>query len=218
MAAVPDGRLDPHGAADQSGHPEAPPPDLIVGETRPPLWRRGWAALPRTARRLVAVGAGLVLVGAGGLWLQERAAERALAERVDLAASLGISSDSGSPPGGHVTFFVVVRNQGVLPLSVTSVEAAGDGLRLQMEEDGDRSVPAGADAVIPMSVRLSCAGSAGEAVLRAEIGVRREDGGAATRQVDVERADRLRDVATTLCSVRPDLRDHELSVPVRRRP
>ncbi len=52
--------------------------------------------------------------------------------------------------------------------------------------------------------------------MTAEIGVRRQDGGSTTRQVVLEPAFLVLDVAATLCAVRPDLRDHELSGPVLR--
>jgi hypothetical protein len=49
-----------------------------------------------------------------------------------------------------------------------------------------------------------------------EIRLRRQDGGTASRRVDLQPADLVRDAAATLCAVRPGLRDHELSGPVLR--
>src|SRR3954469_7936875 len=98
------GPSDPWDAPD-----EAADGDVLEGGLRPPWWRRGWAALPRPARLLVV---GLVLavaLGALGLELRSRAAERALAREVALAASVSVSSLSTTPPGGEVSFFVVAR-------------------------------------------------------------------------------------------------------------
>lgn len=160
----------------------------------------------------------LLLIGAVVVWSRERAADRERAQRVDLATSLGVWSSSTSPPGGQVGFFVLVRNDGERAVSVTSVSGVGDGLLLRMRDEGERAVPAGAEVDIPMSVRLSCAAGTPTtaAALPAEIGVRRQDGGATTRQVELEPAVLVLDVAATLCAVRPALRDHELSGPVLR--
>ena len=44
--------------------------------------------------------------------------------------------------------------------------------------------------------------------------MRRDDGGSTSRRVDLQAAQLVLDVAATVCTVRPDLRDHELSGPV----
>jgi hypothetical protein len=192
--------------------------DVLEGGLEPSPWRRRWTAFPGAGRRLVAALGVLLLIGAVVVWSRERAADRERAQRVDLATSLGVWSSSTSPPGGQVGFFVLVRNDGERAVSVTSVSGVGDGLLLRMRDEGERAVPAGAEVDIPMSVRLSCAAGAPTtaAALPAEIGVRRQDGGATTRQVELEPAVLVLDVAATLCAVRPALRDHELSGPVLR--
>ncbi len=181
---------------------------------RPPWWRRRWTALPRSARLLVVAAVVLLAAGAGGLWLRDRAAERALAERVDLTASIGLSSLSTTPPGGQVSFFVVVRNEGELPVRITAVEGSARGLRLRMPDDVVRQVSPDGEAAVPVSVRLTCAPSGVGEGLTTEIAVRREDGVAVTRRVRPEPAQLLLDVVTTLCGSRPDLRDQEISGPV----
>jgi hypothetical protein len=45
--------------------------------------------------------------------------------------------------------------------------------------------------------------------------VRRDDGGRATRAVDLQPSALILDAANTLCAVRPGLTDHEISGPVR---
>jgi hypothetical protein len=198
----------------EGGTVDPPAGDLLEGGLRPPWWRRGWMALPRTARLLV-VGLVVVLVlGAAGLELRHRASERALARQVDLAASMGLSSLSATPPGGQVSFFVVVRNYGARPVRITAVEGSAGGLRIGMLDDLERSVSPDGETAVPVSVRLTCADYAGGEGLTTEIAVRREDGGAATRRLRPDPADLLLDVAATVCGVRPGLRDQELSGPV----
>jgi hypothetical protein len=212
MGGVTSGPSDPWGPWDDPA--DAPAGDVLEGGLRPPWWRRGWTALPRTARLLVI---GLVLavaVGALGLELRERAAERALARQVALAASVGLSSISTTPPGGQVSFFVVVRNEGARSVRITGLEGWAGGLRLRMQDDVERRVSPDGETAVPVSVRLTCPDYAGGQGLTTAIAVRREDGGAATRRVRPDPADLLLDVATTLCGSRPDLRDQEISGPV----
>jgi hypothetical protein len=156
----------------------------------------------------------LLAVGAGGLWLRERAAERALARQVDVAVSLGVWSSSTAPLGGQVSYFVVVRNEGSRPVWVTSVEGSADGLVLRARDAGEWPVAARAEVAVPLSVRLTCPGYDGGRDLRAEVAVRREDGSSVTRRVRPEPADLLLGVARTLCPILPDLRDRELSGPI----
>jgi hypothetical protein len=101
---------------------------------------------------------------------------------------------------------------------VTSVAATDGGLRVRMQDDGDRRVDPAQEIEIPVSARLSCGADldADRGGLPAVIGVRREDGGATSRRVELQPAALLLDVARTLCAVRPDLRDLELSGPVLR--
>jgi len=190
--------------------------DLLEGGTEPPAWRRAWAALPAAGRRAVGALVLVALVGTGALWLRDRAAEQERRERVDLGTAVGVVSSSVDPPGGSVRFFLLVRNDGPLPVTVTAVDGGGPDLRVRMREDGVRTVLPGRDAEIPLSVRLTCPVSSSE--LAAELRVHRADGGTVTRGVDLRPASLVLDVATTLCGVRPDLRDHELSGPVLRDP
>ena len=192
--------------------------DLIEGGPAPSRWRTRWAALPLAGRRLLALLVVLVLLGAGAVWFRDWSAERELRQHVDLTTSLGVWSSSTSPPGGEVGFFLLVRNDGVRPVWVTAVDAAGEGVRLRMRDDGERRVGAGREIEVPVSVRLTCAAGddAPRPGLSADITVRREDGDSVTRRADLLPAALVLDVAASLCLVRPDLRDHELSGPVLR--
>ena len=120
---------------------------------------------------------------------------------------------------GRCRYFVVVRNEGPRPVSVTvGSAAAADGLRLRMRDDVDAADgPVGGELSIPLSIRLTCADAGAGTALTAELAVRRA--GRRSRppaRCDLEPAALVLDVAATLCAVRPDLRDHELSGPVLR--
>jgi hypothetical protein len=191
--------------------------EILEGGTGRPGWRTRWTGLPPNGRRLVAVVAVLVLLGGGIVWFRSWSAERDLRQAVELTTALGVLSPSTTPPGGEVRYFVRIRNDGVRPLSVTAVDAVGEGLRLRMQDEGDRPVDPGREIDVPVSARLSCGvPDASQAGLTAEIRVRREDGGSTVRRLDLEPAALLLDAARTLCAVRPALRDHELSGPVLR--
>ena len=203
-------------AADAPGAWEDDPVagDVLEGGMQPPWWRRRWTALSRAGRLVLVAVVVLLAAGAGGVWLRDRAADRALAERVDLTASVGLSSVSTTPPGGQVSFFVVVRNHGALPVRITGVEGSARGLRVRMLDDVVRHVSPDAEAAVPVSVRLTCPRSGVGEGLTTEIAIRREDGVAVTRRVRPAPADLLLDVVTTVCGALPDLRDQEISGPV----
>jgi hypothetical protein len=192
----------------------APGGELLESRPGPSRGRRWWDALPPAGRRLVAALAVLVVLAAAAVWLRDRAAERELRQRVALGASIAVVSSSTSPPGGSVRWFLTVRNEGVRPVSVTSVAGGSDRLRLRTSDGTDTRIAPGRAVDLPVSVRLTCAGEEGRDGLRADIGVRREDGGDVRRRVEVGSASLVDDVADTLCAVRPALRDHELSGPV----
>lgn len=169
-------------------------------------------------RRLVTVLVVVALIACGGLWFRQWSAERAVRQAVVLSTTFGVTSSSTSPAGGSVRFFVLVRNDGVRPVTVLSVDAAEPGLRVRMLEPGGRRVDAGGQSVIPLSARLTCADRPDPAapVLPAAVVVRRADGGSVTRRIELGPATSVLDAATTLCAAQPGLRDHELSGPVSR--
>ena len=186
--------------------------DVLENGTGP----RRWDSVPRPVRRLGTVLIVVLLVVAGILWLRDQAADRERAQRIDLVTSLALESSSTSPPGGRVSYFVVVRNEGLRPVSVTGIGGGAAGLRLRMtgrrRTDDPRGRRAGDPAVDPADLRRRPVGDR----LTAELAIRRADGGAVSREVDLEPAYLVLDVAGTLCAVRPGLRDHELSGPVLR--
>jgi hypothetical protein len=181
----------------------------------------GGTRLPPRRRRLVLGLVVLAVLACGGVWLRDWSAERALRQAVELTTTFGVASSSTSPPGGSVRYFVLVRNDGSRPVTVTSVEASHQGLRVRMRDAGGRRIDGGREIQIPLSARLTCADAfdafdATDVRLPAAIGVRREDGGSATRHVELTPAALVLDVAATLCEVRPGSRDLELSGPVLR--
>ena len=192
--------------------------ELLEGGNGASSWDTPPAPLSRGGRRLVAALAALVLLAGGVLFVRNWAAERELRQAVELTAALGVVSSSTTPPGGAVRFFLLVRNDGALPVAVTGVDGAHPGLRIRMRDDGERRIAPGREVEIPLSVRLTCVPGAGDArpSLTVDIEVRREDGGATSRPAELRPASLVLDVAATLCAVRPDLRDHELSGPVLR--
>jgi len=186
----------------------------LLESRNPPVWRERWARLSPATRRLVAFLGVLCVVAAGLVWFREWSAERALRDRIALTTSLDVWSSSTTPPGGDVGYFVVVRNEGPRRVSVTGIEGKTKQLRLRMRDDAVRPLDPGTETAIPLSVLLSCLPGAAETSLAAEVRVRRQDGGAVTRRVDLRPTAPLLDAVTTLCGVRPDLRDHEISGPI----
>jgi hypothetical protein len=182
----------------------------------PYWWQRRWAGLSVRGRRWLVAGIVLVLLAGGALWWRDRADDRELRQRVVLAPTLGVWTSSTSPPGGAVGWFVLVRNDGLEPVTVTSFDASAGRLSITAIDDRDRPVAPDQEVEVPVSVRLTCSTAGGDSDdVPAEIGVRRHDGAVTTRS-SVLVATQVLDVARTLCSVRPDLRDHELSGPVLR--
>jgi hypothetical protein len=198
-----------------AGRPD-PVGDLLEGGTGPSVRQRFWAALPPAARALlIAVGIA-ALVGAGLLWERDRSVERELRQRVVLGSSIGVSSSSTSPRGGSVHYFLLVRNDGPRPISIESLDASADGLRLRLRNSSDRRLAAGTEIALPLSVRLTCGppGTAQRPPLDPQLTVRNEDGGSVVRSVGPGAAESLLGVVDALCRVRPALVDHELSGPV----
>ena len=210
---MPGGPPDPWGtpAWDPDG---LPPGDLIEDGVRPSRLRRRWTALPGRTRALVVALVAALALGAAGVQLRGWLAEREQARRVELSASIGVLSDSTTPPGGQVSFFLVVRNEGARPVWVTAVEGSAAGLVLRTTDEVDQRVPPGDEAAVPVSARLTCAGYHGGEGLTADVAVRRQDGGSLTRTVRPDPAALLLDVASTVCAVQPGARDRELSGPV----
>lgn len=198
---------------DGSPHPVG---DLLEGGTGPSGRQRLWAAIPPAGRALLVV-AGLVgLVCAALLWLRDQAVERELRQRIVLASSIGVLSSSSSPPGGSVHYFLLVRNDGPRPVSIESLDASADGLRLRLRSSAGHRLAAGAEISVPLSVRLTCGepGTARRTRLDPRLTVRNEDGGEVVHTVEPGAAGSLVGAVDALCRVRPALVDSELSGPV----
>jgi hypothetical protein len=195
-----------------------PDGELFDSGPSSPGWRARWAALPGRVRALLAAVLVVALLAAGAVWVRDRALEQGLQRRVSLVASLGVSSSSTSPPGGAVRYSVLVRNAGPRPVWITSVDGATDGLRLVVPT-GDRRVDPGRVLSVPMSALVTCALEAtgtSSSTLRAVLHVRRQDGVSSGVRVALRAGDLLLGVAATICAVRPNLRDYDLSGPIAR--
>ena len=110
-----------------------------------------------------------------------------------------------------------MRNEGLRPVSVTGIGGGGrKDCGCACGTTSASTIPVGGELSIPLSIRLTCADTyVGTADRRADhsAGPTAEP---PASDVDLEPAALVLDVAGTLCAVRPDLRDHELSGPVLR--
>ena len=112
-------------------------------------------------------------------------------------------------------YFLLVRNDGPRPVSIGSLDASADGLRLRLRSSAGHRLAAGAEIALPLSVRLTCGpGTVPRTRLDPQLTVRNEDGGEVVRTVEPGAAGSLVGVVDALCRVRPALVDHELSGPV----
>ena len=194
-------------------HPDG---DLLEGGTGPSVRQRLWSTAPPAARTLLVVVGLAALVCAALLWQRDQAVERELRQRVVLASSIGVWSSSISPPGGSVHYFLLVRNDGPRPVSIESLDASADGLRLRLRSSAGHRLAAGAEIALPLSVRLTCGepGTSPRTRLDPQLTVGNEDGGEVAATVEPGAAGSLVGVVDALCRVRPALVDHELSGPV----
>ncbi len=195
-------------------------PAEVLGGYATPRWERWWLSVSAGRRRAARLGTATVVVvalaatGAVELhgWMDEQDRRRI----VSLAVSIGVWTSSSSPPGGHVTYYLAIRNSGVAPLEVMSVAASGDRLRLRSRDDDARRLEAGREILVPMSALLTCSSRTADAGLQVRIDVRRGDGSVARQLPALPDASLVLDPAETLCEVRPALVDYELSGPVLR--
>lgn len=176
---------------------------------------RRWSALPRRRKAVVVGVAVLLLVGGLSFPVHAWQTERRLREAVVLASSLDVGT-SMYPAGGSVNLSVAVRNGGPRPVSLEGLQATSAHLAVRLRDGGGRRIGPGQQAQVPVSARLTCGAEPvpGADRLAADVRVRRADGGEAVRHVPLSSAEPLLDVAATLCAVRPQLRDVELSGPV----
>ena len=201
--------------------------DVVQSGSEPSAWERRWRALPPAWRQRLTAGAVVAVTGcalvAGGAQAREWLADRSERQRVSLSTSVVVSSSSTTPRGGHVSYFVEIHNAGSLPLGVASVRAEAPDLQVSARDGRPRQVPAGGDVLVPLSVLLTCppAGPAGArdgglpaAEVDMELEVDRADGERTRQRLPLLRFTLISNVAGTLCTVRPDLRDYELSGPL----
>ena len=130
--------------------------------------------------------------------------------------AMGVSASSNAASGGYVNYYVAVRNGGAQPLELTSLRVSGDRVDLRARGNGSRRVAPGREVLVPVSALLTCPGRDGPTgdQLLVDLDVTRADGESARQTTSLNGVSLVLDVAETLCRLRPDLRDYELSGPV----
>jgi hypothetical protein len=167
------------------------------------------------ARRLLLLAVLVIAVLASQVrgWL----VERGLRDEVSVAGTVRLYAASMTPVGGSVNFTVAVHNTGPRTVRITGVDVSqprlrvrgtdGSALRLAPEDTGE----------VAVSVRLDC--TQGDPFvpnegLRATIDAIPLSGRRHRIDVSLERASLITNVANTMCRVRPDHQDAELSGPI----
>jgi len=194
--------------------------DVVASRPDPSPFQQRWTELPARWRRAGAVAAVLVAIASagvvGGIEVRDRLQEQRAREEIRLGMSIGVWASSSTPPGGHVTYYLRIRNSGLLPLEVLTVHAADDRVVLTARDAGARLVAAGDLVSVPLSIRLTCSAGTDAPVpqqLVAEVAVRRGDGRVSAQRPILDTA-LVDDAADRVCSVRPGVRDYELSGPI----
>lgn len=190
------------------------------GPDRPGRWSRWSARRRRSAAAAVLLPAlALLAVPAVGR-VQAWQDERALRDRVSVAADLGVDASSWawSPSGrGRVEYFLVLRNHAPRPARMTEVRIEHGGLSISGRPVRRAPVPPGGVAYVPLDVQLDCRqwrpGVRGPA-LRGHVGVVAASGRSSQVSIPVDRAGPLTGVVRTLCGLDPDLRIADMSGPL----
>lgn len=198
-----------HGHAGAAGHVGR---DLVQG--RAATGRSWWRAEPTRRRRLIVVLAGALVAGLALDRAADRLEQRALRDAVAVTATIGAASRSTAPGGGHVEYYLTVRNEGARPVRVDAARLDSARLRLRDRGEVGRQVPAGGSVDIALSVLLDCTGPAAPRPLAGGLTVRPDSGRRRVVPTVFAQVAPLSDVADTLCRARPDLVDRELSGPV----
>lgn len=202
--------------------PDGPETDLLEGGPESGVRSRlgsSWRFASRR-QRIVAVGA-LLLVTLPAVtvvvllkarsWLEERN----LRDQVSVTTTIDVAVSSTTPLGGRVDYFVVVRNTGTRDVRISGLAHTDARLRIRSRDFAPVVLAPGSTVDIPVSVRLDCTGSPiGTATLLGTVAATPASGRAQDVPASLGRSLLLTDVAQTLCEVRPELTDRELSGPV----
>ena len=93
--------------------------DVVENGAGPGRWERRWSAVPPRWRKAVATAAVVATVAtvaiAAGSQVRGYVLEQQEREEIRLAMSIGVWTSSSTPPGGHVSYFLRVRNAGKYP-------------------------------------------------------------------------------------------------------
>jgi hypothetical protein len=152
-------------------------------------------------------------------WLADRDAR----DEVSLAGTVRVSATSMTPAGGAVNYTVAVRNTGPRSVRITGVDVAHPRVRIRgTAGTGGTGGPAlslasGDTGEVAVSVRLDCTRGgpfAPDEGLRATVDAIALSGRRHRVDVSLDRASLITTAANTMCRVRPDLEDAELSGPI----
>ncbi|MPQ97413.1 hypothetical protein GB931_05625 [Modestobacter sp. I12A-02628] len=194
--------------------------DVLEGDPLGESWGHRWRSLSRGVRAGAVCLVAAAVLAAAVLGYRSWAAGRAADREVRLSVTLGVSSSSTTPLGGQVEYFVTVRNDGLRPTTVEELASVGSGM--DISGSGPLRIEAADEALLPLSVLLTCDpapapdgtdAGAGPRTLAGQVSVVREDGGTTTSDVLILAPEPLLDAAATLCSARPELRSYQLSGP-----
>lgn len=202
--------------------PDRPETDLLESGPEPGVGSRlgsTWMFASRR-QRMVGVGALLllilptvtvVIVLKTRAWLNERS----LRDQVSVTATIDVAVSSTTPLGGRIDYFVVVRNVGRRAVRISGLAHTDARLHIRSRDFATILLAPGSTVDIPISVRLDCTGPPiGTAVLLGTVAATPASGRAQDVPTSLDRSLLLTDVAQTLCEVRPELTDRELSGPV----
>jgi hypothetical protein len=177
-----------------------------------------WRRTPPRRRRAVSFSIGVLtaVLALGVLAIQGRGwlVERGLRDQVSLVATVRVSAASMTPRGGSVNYIVAVRNTGPRAVQITGVDVSASRLEVRGTSAAALRLVPGDSGEVPVSVRLDCtrAATTGDG-LRGTVAIplnARQH----TVSVTVDGAFLITDVADTLCRVKPDLKNAELSGPI----
>jgi len=140
--------------------------------------------------------------------------ERRLRDEVALTAAIDIYASSTSPTGGRVDFYVVLHNDGSRRVQIARLAAEAGGLRLRSAGVLPQVLDGGSAVRVPLSVRLDCTRERLD-VLRAAVSASPGSGRRRAVTVTLGASQLITDIADSLCSVKPELADQELSGPLR---
>ena len=203
-------------------NPDGPEADLLEGRPEPGVGPRlgsSWTSASRR-RRLVAVVAVLLLIlpamaAVAVFGTRSWLAERSQRDQVSVTATVDVAVSTKRPLSGRIDYFVAIRNTGSSDVRIAGLTHTDARLRIRSRDFATILLAPGSTANVPISVRLDCSGlPIGAGALLGTVTATPPSGRARDVPTSLDRSLLLTNVAQTLCEVRPELTDRELSGPV----